>query len=311
MRETTYVSTPATGYALPLSLAKQHLRVSDTTPGVSASVTLGTGASQLIISHKLDGEVGNDFSVIIVEDGTSTPLSATLSDGLLTINLATDSGGAATSTVNDVIAYILNDTELSAVFSATSGVGNGTGLLAAASETALSGGIDGTGDDDSYILTLCKVAEEAAENYLRRKLITQTVTYAAEGFPASQFLELSQGPIQSVSFVKYYDTDGVLQTFDAANYTARTDTIPEYLELNSDASWPVYQSYNSRAVQVQWVAGYGDSYTDLPKRILQSLMLMVGNWYSNREHVLVGASSAMVLPRGVEWLLFPLRDMRF
>ena len=112
--------------------------------GAKASATLGTSNSQLIIRWGTAGTVGNGKTVEVVVSGTNTPLSVTVSQTAVVINVETDGADAAASTVNDVIAALQSNATFDQYWEADDGVGDGTGILAAATETALATGTDGT-----------------------------------------------------------------------------------------------------------------------------------------------------------------------
>lgn len=112
---------------------------------VQASRTIGTSNSQIVIKAKagvlaLAGALGNTMSCQIVVSGNNTPLSVSVSgtgaNASLTINSATNGSAVATSTINDIIAAIDQSATADALFDATSGAGNGTGVLAAAAALA-------------------------------------------------------------------------------------------------------------------------------------------------------------------------------
>lgn len=115
---------------------------------VKASRTMGTSNSQIVIQAKTAGVAGNGQSVVIVVAGNNTALSLSLSgsgsNSSLTINSATNGSAAATSTVNDILAAILQDANVSALFEGTDGSGNGTGVIAAAALAFLTSGSDGS-----------------------------------------------------------------------------------------------------------------------------------------------------------------------
>ena len=105
-RRNTYVATARSTHILTLAEIKSHLRVDDTTAGVAASATLGTGNSQLKLTNRLAGAFGNAYTLTIAVSGNNTALSVSLANNVYTVTSATNSGGSATSTVNDVIAAL-------------------------------------------------------------------------------------------------------------------------------------------------------------------------------------------------------------
>ena len=111
--------------------------------GTQASVTKGTTNTQIIIGWLEAGTAGNAKTVTIVAAGNNTPLTVSVSTSAITINLETDGSAASVSTVNDVIAKLYQNAVFEANYFANDGVGDGTGILAAATVTNLSGGAAG------------------------------------------------------------------------------------------------------------------------------------------------------------------------
>lgn len=113
--------------------------------GTQASRTIGVSNSQLILKAKIAGTAGNAKTCSIVVSGNNTPLSVAVTEGNCVITSETDGSAAAVSTINDIIAKLYTDAEFVLYWEATSGAGDGTGVLAAAAaNAALTGGALGT-----------------------------------------------------------------------------------------------------------------------------------------------------------------------
>ena len=63
--------------------------------------------------------------------------------------------------------------------------------------------------DDSLLTDLIETARRDVENDTSRKLITQTIDYFPKSWPSGDRIKLPFGNLQSVSFIKWRDTDGV------------------------------------------------------------------------------------------------------
>lgn len=157
-------------------------------------------------------------------------------------------------------------------------------------------------DDDELITALIGAATkhlDGPDGWLGRALITQTLEYRADEF--CEVIRLPYPPLQSVTSVKYLDNDGVTQTLSTGVYrtigggASATSIVQVYGQ-----SWPSIR-YTDEAVQIRYVAGYGDDPEDIPEPIRQALLLMIGHLYENREAVLVGAN-AMITPMAVDAL---------
>jgi hypothetical protein len=112
------------------------------TTAVRASRTMGAGAAGLILYWGTAGTVGNSKTCSIVVSGTNTALSVTVTTSAVTINSATNGGGTATSTPNDIITALYADAVFLANWDARP-VGAGTSAVSAAGSSSLSGGVDG------------------------------------------------------------------------------------------------------------------------------------------------------------------------
>jgi hypothetical protein len=111
------------------------------------------------------GTDGNNIRVRIVVAGTNTALSVSVSSQDITINSATNGGGAATSTATAVMNAVNGSTPAKALVVAAIAPGNsGAGVVAALGFTALAGGLepDFAGTDVNPSPTIVKRSAEAA-----------------------------------------------------------------------------------------------------------------------------------------------------
>lgn len=108
--------------------------------GVAATLTTGApGTDRIAWSAKTAAAAGNSITVALIESGNDTPLSITVASQAITVHLATDNEGAATSTAAQVVAAITAHAGASALVTAAS---TDTGVVSAAAATPLAGGTD-------------------------------------------------------------------------------------------------------------------------------------------------------------------------
>lgn len=138
-------------------------------------------------------------------------------------------------------------------------------------------------DDDVLVTRLIAVATAYTDvkGALGQAMITQTWAQWMGANP-TQSINLLIGPVQSVTAVKYYDTDGELQTDDINNYQVFGTEFATYVGPKDGFSWPVAQD-RADAIKIEYVVGYGDAATDVPDTIRHALFLLIGHWYDNRE----------------------------
>jgi len=156
--------------------------------------------------------------------------------------------------------------------------------------------------DDDYVTALIMVARQACEDQTNLSLLTQTRRGFAERFDS--VMSLSRSPVQSVSSVNYYDTDNVLQTVSTDDYFFVNGGAHGRIGFVDDYSFPdVYKRPD--AVQVEYVAGFGDAASDVPSPIRHAMLLLIGTWYAQRESI--SAEELREVPNAVQFLLSPHR----
>lgn len=160
--------------------------------------------------------------------------------------------------------------------------------------------------DDDYITALITVAREQVEALVNRALITQTWDLTLNAFPLGRYIPIPRPPLQSVTSISYIDEDGVSNTFDSNNYFVDTSSEPGRIVLNTAADWPSESLRPAAAVTVRYVSGYGSSGSDVPARIKQAILMLIGHLYENREPVNIG-NIVTEIPLTVKSLLVPLK----
>lgn len=147
-----------------------------------------------------------------------------------------------------------------------------------------------------------------AEMYTRRAFITQTWEVACDDFPRDMVypqVELPRGSLQSVTSIKYEDLSNVEQTLDPAVYNVHTQRDPGRVLLAYDQDWPDVLDYPN-SVRIQFVCGYGDTPSTVPKAVRQAILLMASHFDVNREVYIVG-TSVTEIPISAKALLQPYR----
>ena len=140
-----------------------------------------------------------------------------------------------------------------------------------------------------------------------RCLVTQTWLQHYDCF--ARRLRLPLDPVQSISSVTYLDANNATQTVSSSNYQLLTDALGPFVCFNSTYTFPTSLYTEPPLVAVTYVAGYGDA-DEVPAAIKQAMLLLIANWYKNREAVLDGYRVEL-LPGGVEALLAPFTRAKF
>ena len=159
-----------------------------------------------------------------------------------------------------------------------------------------------TTDEDDLLTIFIQAAREAVENRTGRSLITQTRVIKMDYFPMDDTIRLPNGPVISVTHVKYYDETDTLVTLSTDDYWVDTDS--DIARIVVENYWPaIYDKPN--AVVITYSAGYGPLKTDVPAPLRKAILLILGHLYENRQAVVVSGSPTGVIeiPMGAEYLM--------
>jgi len=160
-----------------------------------------------------------------------------------------------------------------------------------------------TADDNDYITALGISGREWCEGFCNRQFVTATYDWSVDKF-SSSFL-LPKPELQSVTTVKYIDTDGATHSVSDSVYDVDIEQETRRLRLAYSESWPSDRRSTPNSVIIRFVAGYGDA-DAVPETIKAAIKLLVGHLYEHREAVTLGHLSRS-LQYGLERLLWPYK----
>lgn len=138
-------------------------------------------------------------------------------------------------------------------------------------------------DEDTWISDHITAAREYCENHIGQCIATQTIEQYLYNFPS--FIKLEKTPVISVTSIKYKDYLGTETTIAATEYIADLDSGSSIIIPAYGLTWPSFAPYLLNPIRVVYLAGM-----TCPKAIKQAMLLLVGDWYKNREDM--EASSA-------------------
>ncbi len=162
-------------------------------------------------------------------------------------------------------------------------------------------------DDDADIGQFINTAITRIEDLTHRALITRTYDLFLDCFESK--ILLPNPPAQTITTVKYLDTDGVQQTLAASVYKLDVNSHPARLVEAFEQIYPTVR-LEINSVEIRYITGYGDNAEDVPEPLIQAILLMVGHFYNNREDTIPAVSLAHI-PDGVRQLIAPYVDKRF
>jgi uncharacterized phiE125 gp8 family phage protein len=115
-------------------------------------------------------------------------------------------------------------------------------------------------DFDDIIDANIATATALAQTYTGRAIMDQTWELVLDDF--SDAILIPRGPVQSITSVKYFDTEEVEQTLAADQYALDNVSDPAWLVRPEDVTYPtVAEGVNN--VIIRFVAGYDAEADDL------------------------------------------------
>ncbi len=153
--------------------------------------------------------------------------------------------------------------------------------------------------EDGLFASWTAAATTQVENDTGIKIPDQTWDIAADRFPDGDCITLPWGPLQKVTYLKYYDSAAALQTMPVADYILDTKSLPGRIGLAGDAVWPS-DLRSFQPVSIRVVVGYA-AVSSIPEPLLQAIRLVV-SWHAmHREPTALELDS-------YDWLINPYRQ---
>lgn len=165
-------------------------------------------------------------------------------------------------------------------------------------------------DDDDLFGLLINAATAHFDGWtgiLGRCLVTQTWRIDCADWPANGIIRLPFPDVQSISSVKYFDTDNAEQTVSTSLYGLYEDEMGAFVRLGDIFTSPGVYDDRLDAVQVTFVAGYGAA-AAVPAAIKAAILMTVAHLYENRETVT--DMETFEVPMGAKALAAPYRRRR-
>lgn len=150
-------------------------------------------------------------------------------------------------------------------------------------------------DDDILIDDFVSMAREKFEEENGRTMCTTTWKMVLDAWPRKPYIMLPRPPLASVTSVSYIDSDGNTTVWNSANYIVETLRTPGRIHLAENATWPSATLRAASPITITYVAGWSDV-ADIPKRYKGAILLLAGQYYENRENIVIGGSGPKELP---------------
>jgi uncharacterized phiE125 gp8 family phage protein len=143
-------------------------------------------------------------------------------------------------------------------------------------------------EEKALINAFIATVTEQAEAETNRQLMEATYEYRLDSFQG--MVELPKYPAKEIVKVEYVTVDNTLVTLPDSEYLLDTGSKPCRLILNN----PGDVKDTLSTLRITYVAG-----GEVPAMAKSGMLLLLGNYYENREEVIVGTISGR-LPVGAE-----------
>lgn len=167
--------------------------------------------------------------------------------------------------------------------------------------------VDGP-DEDSFISTLITAARLHCESVTGRAMISQSWRIVRDAWPSDRKIRLPVAPLRSLTAVRAFDADGNVTALAPGDFQPGTGKVPAFIFVPAFISgMPAIRAHD--AIEIDYVAGYGDAPEDVPQDLRHALLTLVGTWFEHRDAVIV-AGSGTVVPVGFDRLVEPYKAVR-
>ena len=144
-------------------------------------------------------------------------------------------------------------------------------------------------DEDTLLDTYARAAIDLVEARTQRAMISRTFRYEADTFPDGE-IKLPLAPLVSVQSVQYYDTAGTLTTWAGSNYTTDATSLLGRVVPALGVVYPSTELGRPGAVRVNFTAGYGAAYTNVPAGLRMVVLFLAGHFFTHRVPVMPGGA---------------------
>ncbi len=156
-------------------------------------------------------------------------------------------------------------------------------------------------EDDDLITSLIGAATIAAQTFVQRRFVEQTVEWVQHHWHCGD-IRLPIAPVakDGVVFVKYTDFVGAEQTLPASQYVVQTCGHSVRIIPALGAIWPLLLSASSEPVVIRFKVG--EAVDKVGSNIKAAVNLTLGHLYRNRETVVLDGNP-IELPQSAQMLL--------
>ncbi|WP_068087696.1 head-tail connector protein [Polycladidibacter stylochi] len=160
--------------------------------------------------------------------------------------------------------------------------------------------------ENELISHLIQSARQQVEQMTGRALINQLWRLYIEDVPQSGRITLPKAPVSQITSITAYDGAGYPVLIDQDKWRSKLNANPPALQLLPLAE---IKAKAQNGLEVDFIAGYGESAESVPEALKTAILLLVGFWYEHRTGAHTGKLTDL-LPHGLDHALSPFKVLR-
>ncbi|UOD30707.1 hypothetical protein INH39_02875 [Massilia violaceinigra] len=150
------------------------------------------------------------------------------------------------------------------------------GMAVSLSAARTAARLNGSDFDAELEIDILAITEDA-EFEMQRAIITRSYLATLDRF--EQRIRLAPSPLQSVTSIRYLDSDGVERTVPKEDYFVNSVATPGWVEPAIGKQWPA-ALLRTGAVNVEFISGYGANDGSTPAPIKKYLLAKIKEAYA-------------------------------
>ncbi len=161
------------------------------------------------------------------------------------------------------------------------------------------------GSQDGLLALYLRTAMAAIEGRIGKAMLSRRYTWTVTRWREACRQALPVAPVSRVESVKVVDQNGVETVADPSEWALVPDGQRPVLKGTWGRDLPTIPDYGR--AEIEFTAGYGTEWDDLPVDLRQAVLLLAACYYENRS---ADDGSDGAMPFGVQALLDPYRPVR-
>jgi uncharacterized phiE125 gp8 family phage protein len=143
----------------------------------------------------------------------------------------------------------------------------------------------GDASEDNLLKAFITTARIFGEDYTSHKFASQTWEFYLDTFPGKDYIEWPNGPLTSITSIKYKNSSGIETTMDVnTQYIVDTNIFPGKVFLPYGKSWPSFIEYPYQAISIRGVCGYNGAVPFvIPETFKLAMLMHIGLMYKYRD----------------------------